>query len=118
MTNIKQVVANVPVDDLEQAIPLYQALSGTSDVHRFEYQALQLAFVGSFLLIQGDLAGSARQNATVLVESLEPVLSAVDDFGVVVLEGPGEVPNGLRVQVRHPDGSVFEYLQPRGPASG
>jgi predicted enzyme related to lactoylglutathione lyase len=111
MTNVKQVVANVPVNDLDEALPLYQALSGTEEVHRFGYGELRLAFVGSFLLIQGDLTNEVTQTATILVESIEPVLSAIEQAGAAILEGPGDVPNGLRVQVRHPDGSVFEYLQ-------
>jgi predicted enzyme related to lactoylglutathione lyase len=114
-TNIKQLVANVPVTDLEQALPLYQALAETSDVSRFGYRGLKMAFVGSFLLIEGNLANLVPQTATILVESIGPVLSALKDSGAEILEGPGEVPNGLRVQAQHPDGSVFEYLQSRRP---
>jgi hypothetical protein len=31
----------------------------------------------------------------------------------VVLEGPGEAPNGPRMIARHGDGAVFEYIEPR-----
>jgi predicted enzyme related to lactoylglutathione lyase len=103
----------VPVDDLDDAIPLYQALSGTEGAHRFTYEGLQVAFVGSFLLIQGDLTDVISQTATILVESMAPVLTALEQAKAEIIEGPGEVPNGLRVQARHPDGSVFEYLETR-----
>lgn len=111
MTNIKAIVANVHVDDLEKAIPLYEALSDGGSAVQFGYEDLKLAMVGSFLLIEGDMTGRPRQAATILVESLEPVLSAIEHAGAEILEGPAEVPNGMRVQVRHPDGAVFEYLQ-------
>jgi hypothetical protein len=29
------------------------------------------------------------------------------------LEAPSQVPNGTRIVARHPDGSVFEYMQLR-----
>jgi predicted enzyme related to lactoylglutathione lyase len=111
VSNIRQVVANVPVDDLDDAIPLYQELSGAEAVHRFGYQGLEVAFVGSFLLIQGDLTDVVPQTATLVVESMVPILEALGRVGAEILEGPGRVPNGLRVQARHPDGAVFEYLQ-------
>jgi predicted enzyme related to lactoylglutathione lyase len=53
------------------------------------------------------------QAATVVVESLEPVLEALKTAGAELLEAPNEVPNGTRIVARHPDGSVFEYMQPR-----
>jgi len=53
------------------------------------------------------------QTATVIVDSLDPVLKALGNAGAQVLEGPEEVPNGTRILARHPDGSAFEYLQPR-----
>jgi len=112
MSNIIAMIANVNVADLEIAIPLYQRIAGVENVKRFSYKNLKLANVGPFLLIEGSLEGHIPQEATVLVRSADDVRAAIEEAGGVVLEGPDNVPNGIRVLLKHPDGSVFEYLQP------
>jgi hypothetical protein len=74
---------------------------------------VELALVGPFLLYSGPLEKYVSQTATVIVGSLDPVLEALSKAGAEVLEAPNEVPNATRIVARHPDGSVFEYMQPR-----
>lgn len=114
MSNIIATIANVPVPDLEAAIPLYRQLAGVESVHRFEYKDLRLASCGPFLLIEGPIENYPPQVATILVRSVSEVRTAVEAAGGRLLEGPDEVPNGTRMLFTHPDGLVFEYLQPRG----
>ncbi|QIY68861.1 VOC family protein [Streptomyces sp. RLB1-33] len=112
-SNIRAMIANVEVESLEDAIPLYQDLAGDAEVRRFPYRDLELELVGPFLLYSGPLEKYVSQNATVIVESLTPVLDTLGKAGAEILEAPNEVPNGTRIVARHPDGSVFEYMQPR-----
>jgi predicted enzyme related to lactoylglutathione lyase len=111
MSNIRAMVANVEVDDLEAALPLYQSLAEDEAVKRFSYQDLELALIGPFLLISGAIKKHVSQVATVVVESLDPVLKALDAAGAEILEGPDQTSNGTRFVIRHPDGVVFEYMQ-------
>jgi predicted enzyme related to lactoylglutathione lyase len=113
MTNIRAVIANVPVADLDAATPLYEALTGVHDVKRFSYEALELASIGPFLLYSGRWGDHPHQVATVIVESVASVISTLELSSGTILEGPDSVPNGTRILALHPDGSVFEYLQPR-----
>ncbi len=112
MTNIRSVAVNVHVDDLDAAIPLYQQLGAVESVSRFGYQDLQLARVGPFLLISGNVGNHPPQAATMVVASLHLVRAALDAAGAEIIEGPSQVPNGTRLVARHPDGSIFEYIQP------
>jgi len=112
-SNIRAMIANVEVESLEDAIPLYRELAGDVDVRRFPYRELEVALVGPFLLYAGPLEKYVSQTATVLVDSLDPVLDALGKAGAEILEAPNEVPNGTRIVARHPDGSVFEYMRPR-----
>ena len=112
-SNIRAMIADVEVESLEAAIPLYRELAGDVEVRRFPFRDLELALVGPFLLYSGPLEKYASQTATVIVDSLGPVLEALSKAGAEVLEAPSEVPNGTRTVARHPDGSVFEYMQPR-----
>jgi hypothetical protein len=114
MPNIRAVIANVPVADLDASVPLYQELTGGQDVKRFSYEALELASVGPFLLYSGKWGDHPQQIATVIVESVVTVISTLELHGAAVLEGPESVPNGVRILARHPDGSVLEYLEPHG----
>ncbi|MCU1685742.1 MAG: hypothetical protein JWQ81_6481 [Amycolatopsis sp.] len=117
-SNIKAMIANVEVESLDAAIPLYRELAGDIEVRRFPYRDLNLALVGPFLLYSGPLEKYVSQTATVIVDSLDPVLEALSKAGAEVLEAPTEVPNGTRIVARHPDGSVFEYLQPQSKGRG
>ncbi|MFD4527014.1 VOC family protein [Streptomyces sp. NPDC058470] len=112
-SNIRAMIADVEVENLDAAIPFYRELAGDVEVRRFPYQELELALVGPFLLYSGPLDTHVSQTATVLVDSLDLVLETLDKAGAELLEEQSEVPNGTRIVARHPDGSVFEYLQPR-----
>ncbi|MGW3917661.1 VOC family protein [Streptomyces sp. NPDC005070] len=112
-SNIQAMIANVSVENLDDAIPFYKELAGTEEVRRFPYRELELALVGPFLLYSGPVENYVSQTATVLVGSLDPVLDALGKVGAEILEEPNEVPNGTRIVARHLDGSVFEYLKLR-----
>ncbi|MFD9495182.1 VOC family protein [Streptomyces sp. NPDC060005] len=112
-SNIQAMIANVAVDNLDDAIPLYKELAGTEEVRRFPYKELELALVGPFLLYSGPVENYISQAGTVLVASLDPVLGALAKADAEIIEEPHEVPNGTRCVARHPGGSVFEYLQLR-----
>ncbi|MEU6171927.1 VOC family protein [Streptantibioticus parmotrematis] len=113
--NITGVVARVFVEDLEAAIPLYRQLAQDTEVTRFAFRDVELARVGPFLLLSGATEAYRDRVATVLVRELGPVVSAVEAAGGHVLDGPAPAPNGARLIARHPDGSVFEYIEVGDP---
>jgi predicted enzyme related to lactoylglutathione lyase len=111
MPNINGVLARVFVDDLDAALPLYQELAGVTEVNRFSFRDVQLAQAGPFLLLAGNTQAYRDRVATVLVSRLEPVITAIENAGGSVLEGPSPAPNGARLIARHPGGLIFEYIQ-------
>lgn len=104
------VIARVYVDDLDQALPLYQRIAGTDQVKRFTFRDVELASVGPFLLLSGNTAAYRDRVATLEVADLAPVVAALGEAGAEVVEGPTTTANGERLIARHPDGSVFEYV--------
>ena len=68
-----------------------------------------------FLLLAGNTAAYRDRTATILVERLPPVIAALEGAGGQIIDGPSPAPNGDRLIARHPDGSVFEYIE-TGPA--
>jgi predicted enzyme related to lactoylglutathione lyase len=111
MSNITGVIARVFVEDVDVAVPFYQRLAGVTDVRRFRFRDVELAGVGPFLLLGGNTAPYRDRVATVLVKQLAPVVAELERGGGQVLEGPAPTPNGARLIARHPDGSVFEYIE-------
>jgi hypothetical protein len=51
--------------------------------------------------------------ATILVSRLSAVVETIENAGGDLIEGPSPAPNGARLIARHPDGSVFEYIENR-----
>jgi predicted enzyme related to lactoylglutathione lyase len=111
MPNIVGVLARVFVDDLDAALDLYQRLAGGPEPTRFRFRDVELVRVGPFLLLSGNTAVYRNRVATLLVRDLSPVITEVGQAGGLILEGPSPAPNGRRLIARHPDGSVFEYIE-------
>jgi hypothetical protein len=107
-------VARVEVTDLDAALPLYQLLSDGAEPRRFAYGGIDLAWVGAFLLLAGppEKLAAVRRSATLLVRDIDAAATAIRGAGGQILEGPAAAPNGPRMIARHPDGAVFEYIQP------
>ena len=108
--NITGVLARVYVDDIEAALPLYQALT-EAEPHRFGFGTVRLAMTGSFLLIQGADDEIRSRAATIIVRDIDLVAATILDAGGRLLDGPAPGPNGPRLIARHPDGAVVEYIQ-------
>ncbi|WP_246150096.1 VOC family protein [Streptomyces qinzhouensis] len=107
-------LARVYVDDLDTALPTFAELTGEQPWLRFGYGGLELAAVGGYLLLAGeekDLAPYRGTHATVIVDSLGPVLRIVEQHGGTVLDGPDDVPTGRNLTVRHPGGATVEYVE-------
>jgi hypothetical protein len=116
---IKQVLARVFVDSIDDALPLYEELAGQTEVRRFSFGDIELAWVGSFLLLAGSeeaLTPYRDRVASIIVGDIEQVATIVERYGGQLVEGPDSAPNGKRLIARHRDGSVFEYLQIAAPA--
>ncbi|MEU0967142.1 VOC family protein [Streptomyces sp. NPDC005917] len=103
------------VDDLETAIPFYERLSGGRAL-RFERGGVQVAAVGSFLLMSGpesELEVLRKVTATIAVQDVDAAHQLLGDLGARILAGPVPTPAGRNLLAMHPDGSVFEYVDQR-----
>jgi predicted enzyme related to lactoylglutathione lyase len=112
MSLIQGVVARVEVADIDAALPVYEKLTGVTG-RRSSRRGVELAWLGQIVLLSGpeELLARYRRAATLLVEDMAAAMTVVTAAGGEVLEGPGEIPGGVRAIARHPDGAVFEYLE-------
>jgi len=115
---ILRTLTRVCVNDLDNTLRFYERLTGTKAALRFAMPAvgLELASVGDILIIAGTddaLLPFRSTNATFLVDSLDDYYHFLVGNGGTILRHPQPVPTGVNMTVRHPDGSVIEYVEHR-----
>ncbi|MGW0766991.1 VOC family protein [Streptomyces sp. NPDC002676] len=104
------------VEDLEAAIPFYERLAGGRAL-RFERGGVQVAAVGSFLLMSGpeaELEILRKVAATIAVKDVDEARRVLTELGARIIAGPVATPVGRNLIAVHPDGSVFEYVDHQG----
>ncbi len=112
---VRGITVRVVVEEIDDAVSFYQALTGEV-AERFSYGEISLARVGGFLLLAGApaaLVALTWVNATILVDDVDEVAEIVRQFGGEVVSGPHDVASGRNLVARHPDGSMFEYIDRR-----
>ncbi|MDD2763626.1 MAG: VOC family protein [Opitutaceae bacterium] len=106
------------LDGFDEAVAFHEDLIGQEARLRFHYpeHGLKLAQVASILFIAGSpesLAPFVATHATFLVEDIEGYARHLPTVGAEVLEAPKPVPTGWNMLVRHPDGTLGEYVEHR-----
>ncbi|MCZ7414931.1 VOC family protein [Streptomyces sp. WMMC897] len=102
----------VCVNDLDAAVPVYERLTGAEGM-RFANGPVEAAAVGPFILMSGPEAHIdvlRRITATLAVQNVEEAATELAAVGAEVVAGPQSTPIGRALVARHPDGSVFEYV--------
>ncbi|MEV0603291.1 VOC family protein [Streptomyces sp. NPDC050315] len=102
----------VCVDDLDTAIPVYERLTG-AEAQRFQRGGVSVAAVGCFFLMSGpeaELSVLRKITATIAVSNVDQAVDDLKAVGGQVIAGPLASPAGRNMVARHPDGSIFEYV--------
>lgn len=113
---ILQILSRLYVNDLNSAIKFYEGLLGSSVALRFEIpqMGLELAQIETILIIAGSneaLKPFRSTQTTFLVDSLDEFKAYLEKKGTEILRGPNKVPTGRNMTVKHPDGSIIEYVE-------
>ncbi|MBW7453181.1 hypothetical protein ACFOLF_11490 [Paenibacillus sepulcri] len=98
-------------------MPYYEKLVGKSCEKRWNAPEINLEFsvVGQFVLVAGTdeaLSFVSDIHNILYVDSLKDFQNFFAENGVSILRGPISNPVGTLIVVKHPDGSVLEYLEP------
>lgn len=109
--NILGAPARIYVDDIDAALPFYQALGAPDEPDRFANRGMRLAKAGAVLLVEEADDRARSHAASIAVCHVDEVVRAVNDGGGTVLDGPAPGPNGPRLVVRHLDGAVVKYVE-------
>ncbi|MBT2387588.1 VOC family protein [Streptomyces sp. ISL-11] len=110
--NILGTSLRVCVDDLQAAVAVYERLTG-AEALRFRRGGVEVAAVGCFFLMSGpekELSILRKITATIAVTDVDEAVTDLTAVGADIIAGPLPTPIGRNVVARHPDGSVFEYV--------
>ena len=111
---VRQVLSRCHVEDLDSAITFYEELLRTPCGLRFRHAGLELAQVGSILLLAGPedaLRPFRETQATFLVDSVMAFRERLLERGATLIRDVANVPTGMNMTVRHPDGAIVEYVE-------
>jgi len=103
---------------MDKTISFYENLFGLKCKLRFKYpeKELDIASVGSFLLISGStnhLKPFRDTKVTLIVDSIDDFKIFLQEQGATILEDPKPVHTGRNMRVRHMDGLIAEYVEPK-----
>lgn len=106
------------LERFDEAVAFHEALIGQKARLRFDYAEydLRLAQVASILFIAGtpeSLKPFTATDMTFLVDDIDSYARYLPTIDAEVLEQPKTVPTGWNMLVRHPDGSLVEYVEHR-----
>ncbi|WP_345578770.1 hypothetical protein [Nonomuraea rosea] len=109
--------------EMGKSIDFYERLQQVEVDARFAFPAarLELATVGAFLIIEGDVDALAPFRDTVgtlLVDDVRPYHDRLVAEGAEIVFALQEVPTGAGFNARHPDGTVVEYVHHRPTPDG
>lgn len=115
---IFKVLTRIFIDpaEMNKSVAFHENLFGQKCKLRFKYpeKELELAMVGSFLLISGSadhLKPFTDTRVTFLVDSIDEFFEFLTKHDSTILEYPKSVPTGKNMRVKHPDGLVAEYVE-------
>lgn len=111
---ILKTYARLWADDLDQALPLLEELTGEQPHLRMAFQEIALAAIGDFLVIAGPAEERARYSlasATVVVDDLEALQASLKSAEATITAPATGDPTGRFLHARHAGGAEIEYVE-------
>ncbi|WP_345983485.1 VOC family protein [Streptomyces sp. DSS69] len=111
---ILKTYARLWTDDLDEALPLLEELTGERPHLRLAFQEIALAALGNFLVIAGpaeERARYAHASATVVVDDLDALQATLASAGAAITTPTTGGPTGRFLYARHADGAEVEYVE-------
>ncbi|PEA83126.1 hypothetical protein [Bacillus pseudomycoides] len=112
--DILAVVPRVYVSTLQPHLDVYKVLLKQEAPHKFQINQTHVARFSNLLLIADENNVITNQVAvTIVTDSIQDIKQFILQKDGDILVDPSFVPTGLKMIARHPDGNVFEYIEPR-----
>ncbi|MFJ8526569.1 hypothetical protein [Bacillus sp. NPDC094106] len=112
--NILTVVPRIYVSNLQPHLDFYKTLLKQETPHEFQINQTCVARFSNLLLIADESNVIPNQvAATITTDAVQKVKQFILQQDGHILVEPIVVPTGLKMIVRHPDGNIIEYIEPK-----
>ena len=111
--NILAVVPRLYVSDLQTHLEFYKILLKQEKPHEFQMNGTHVIRFTNLLLIE-ELNETVKNHvaATIVIDDLNEVKKLILNYNGVMITEPIQVPTGMKMIIRHPDGNIIEYIEP------
>ena len=111
--NILAVVPRLYVSDLQTHLEFYKILLEQETPHEFQMNGTHVIRFTNLLLIE-ELNETIKNHvaATIVIDDLNEVRKLILNYNGVMITEPIQVPTGMKMIIRHPDGNIIEYIEP------
>lgn len=113
---VKRILARryLPLEVFDAAVDFHEELLGETAPQRFSYGGLRIAALSSILFVGGTeerLSPMRDVHLTFLVDDIQGFAADLPTRGAKIVEDVKAVPTGWNMLVRHPDGTLVEYVE-------
>ena len=111
--NILAVVPRLYVSDLQTHLEFYKNTIKARKPHEFQMNGTHVIRFTNLLLIE-ELKETIKNHvaATIVIDDLNEVKELILNYNGVMITEPIQVPTGMKMIIRHPDGNIIEYIEP------
>lgn len=111
--NILAVVPRLYVSDLQTHLEFYKILLEQETPQEFQMNGTHVIRFTNLLLFE-ELNETIKNHvaATIVIDDLNEVRKLILNYNGAMITEPIQVPTGMKMIVRHPDGNVIEYIEP------
>ncbi|HHT7082393.1 hypothetical protein P4K91_08320 [Bacillus anthracis] len=111
--NILAIVPRLYVSDLQTHLEFYKILLKQEKPQEFQINGTHVIRFTNLLLIEEvDEPLKKRVAVTLVIDNLQEVKKLILNYNGVIITEPIQIPTGMKMIVRHPDGNIIEYIEP------
>jgi hypothetical protein len=111
---ILKTYARMFVNSLDESLPFLERLVGKPADLRFPFGAIEIAAIGDFLVLAGLPEETEKYRTGVgplIVADIDAAEAFLVQHGAIITQPRVEVPTGVNLYARHPDGTNVEYVE-------
>ncbi|MDH2880298.1 hypothetical protein [Bacillus cytotoxicus] len=112
--NILTAIPRIYISNLQPHLDFYKSLLKQEQPHEFQVNETKVVRFSNVLLIVDENHIATRHIAATLVtDTIQFAKQFIVKHGGDILTEPIAVPTGIKMIARHPDGNIFEYIEPK-----
>lgn len=111
---VLSIIPRVYIPELNSHLDFYKSLLDQEVQNVFSVGKIDVARFPNLLVLAGtENKPAGNITATIVIDSVNEAKDFVQHEGGEIMVEPLLIPSGLKMIARHPDGNIFEYIEPK-----